>query len=59
MYRLIINHKPIATNMIEKNVVRHPKFSIIFAPIAKPTTEPAANIELNIPTPMASFCSGS
>ena len=45
--------------IIEKNVVRHPKFSIIFAPIAKPTTEPAANIELNIPTPMASFCSGS
>ena len=55
----MINHSPIATNTIEKKVVRQPKFSIIFAPIAKPTTDPAANIELNTPTPIASFSFGN
>src|SRR5207342_95427 len=58
IYRLMINHNPMATKIIEKNVVRQPKFSIIFAPKAKPTTDPAANIELNTPTPIASFSLG-
>jgi hypothetical protein len=55
----MINHNPMATKIIEKNVVRQPKFSIIFAPRAKPTTDPAANIELNTPTPIASFSLGN
>jgi hypothetical protein len=32
---------------MEKNVACHPKLLIILPPTAKPTTDPAANIELN------------
>ena len=48
-----------ATGTMERNVACHPKFLIMFPPTAKPTTDPAANIELNTPTPIASLSLGS
>ena len=44
-----------ATGIIEKNVARHPKFSIILAPRTRPITDPTADIEVNTPTAIASF----
>ncbi len=43
----------IATGIIVKNVACHPKFWTIVPPMAIPTTDPAANIELKIPIPIA------
>ena len=48
-----------ATGTMKRKVACHPKFLIIVPPTAKPTTDPAANIELNTPTPTASLSLGS
>src|SRR3954469_25809160 len=55
MNLLIITQRIVATGTIERNVACQPKLWIILPPTANPTTEPAANIELNTPTPIASF----
>ena len=56
---LITTQSIMATGTIEKNVACHPKLLIILPPTANPTTEPAAGIELNIPTPIASLSFGN
>ena len=43
----------IATGIMVKKVACHPKFWTIVPPIAIPTTDPAANIELKTPIPIA------
>jgi hypothetical protein len=56
---LITTQRIMATGIMERNVACHPKLLIILPPTAKPTTDPAANIELNTPTPIASFSFGN
>src|SRR5438445_11660553 len=59
MNLLIIAQRLIAMGTIERNVACQPKLLIMLPPTAKPTTAPAANIELNTPTPIASLSLGS
>jgi hypothetical protein len=56
---LITTQSIMETGTMERNVACHPKLLIILPPTANPTTEPAANIELNIPTPIASLSFGN
>src|SRR6187200_728251 len=59
MNLLITIQRLMATGTIKRNVACQPKLWIILPPTANPTTEPAANIELNTPTPIASFSFGN
>ena len=48
-----------AIGVIDINVDRHPKYSIVIAPKDSPITPPAANMDVRIPWAIDSLCSGN